>query len=194
MNAGLVFPVQEAGWHHGATFRRMRLVRHRPQPLPSFRGALVSQSILDKRSVLGSSLVGTAPSESVTPIFALYGFPTLGSIHLASTTPSPLASCYTTIATSPSPMQPAFHPVEKETEISIRWSIRVALRGLIGAALARCGEAAHTFFPICFDSYVGRADAEIGKGLGYHRHRCGQHGELERRGRVRDRKTCEVRG
>ena len=194
MNAGLVFPVQEAGWHHRATFRWMCLVRHRPQPMPSFRGALVSQFIIDRRSVLRSSLVGTAPRESGTPIFALYGFPTLGSIHLASTTPSLLASCYTTTATSPSPTQPVFHPVEKETEISIRRSSRVALRGLIGAALARCGEAAHTFFPICFGSYVGRADAEIGKGLGYHRHRRGQHGELERRGRVRDRKTCEVRG
>ena len=162
--------------------------------MPSFRGALVSQFIIDKRSVLRSSLVRITPREPVSPIFALYCLPTLGSIHLASTTPSPLASCYTTIATSPSPMQTVFHPVEKETEISIRRSSRVALRGLIGAALARCGEAAHTFFPICFDSYVGRADAEIGKGLGYHRHRCGQHGELERRGRVRDRKTCEVRG
>jgi hypothetical protein len=159
-----------------------------------FPGALMSQFTIERRSVLRSSLVGTAPRESGTPIFALYGFPTLGSIHLASTTPSFLASCYTTTTTSPSPTQPVFHPVEKDTEISIRRSSRVALRGLIGAALARCGEAAHTFFPICFDSYVGRADAEIGKGLGYHRHRRGQHGELERRGRVRDRKTCEVRG
>src|SRR3712207_6481048 len=91
MNVGLVFPLQEAGWHHRATFRRMRLVRHRPQPMPSFRGALVSRFIPDKRSVLRSSLVGTAPREFVTPIFALCGFPTLGSIHLASTTPSPLA-------------------------------------------------------------------------------------------------------
>ena len=172
----------------------MSLVRNRPQPVPSFREALVSQFISNKRLVLRSPLVGTAPRESGTPIFALYGFPAPGSIHLASPTPSSLASCYTTIATSPSPMQAVFHPVEKETEISIRRSSRVALRGLIGAALARCGEAAHTFFPTCFDSYVGRADAEIGKGLGYHRHRRGQHGELERRGRVRDRKTCEVRG
>src|SRR5918997_2300697 len=97
-------------------------------------GALVSQFIIDRRSVLHSSLVGTAPRESGTPIFALYGFPALGSIHLASPTPSSLASCYTTIATSPSPMQAVFHPVEKETEMSIRRSSRVALRGLIGAA------------------------------------------------------------
>src|SRR3712207_5083770 len=134
MNAGLVFPIQEAGWHHRATFRWMCLVRHRPQPMPSFREALVSQFIIDRRSVLHSSLVGTAPRESGTPIFALYGFPALGSIHLASPTPSSLASCYTTIATSPSPMQAVFHPVEKETEMSIRRSSRVALRSLIGAA------------------------------------------------------------
>ena len=124
----------------------MCLVRHQPQPKPSFRGALVSQSIIDKWSVLRSSLVGIAPREFGSPILALYGFPTLGSIHLASTTPSPLASCYTTIATSPLPMHAVFHPVEKETEISIRRSSRVALRGLIGTTLARCGEAAHTFF------------------------------------------------
>ena len=141
--------------------------------MPGFRGALVSQFIIDRRSVLRSSLVGTAPRESGSPIFALYGFPTLGSIHLASTTPSFLASCYTTTATSPSPTQPIFHPVEKGTEISIQRSSRVALWGLIGAALAKCGEATHTFFPKCFDSYVGRADAEIGKGLGYHPHRRG---------------------
>jgi hypothetical protein len=134
MNAGLVLPVQEAGWHHRATFRWMSLVRHRPQPVPSFREALVSQFISNKRSVLRSSLVGIALRESGTPIFALYGFPTLGSIHRASPTPSSLVSCYTTIATSPSPMQAVFHSVGKETEISIRRSSRVALQGLIGAA------------------------------------------------------------
>ena len=137
MKAGLVLPVQEAGWHHRATFRWMSLVRHRPQPVPSFREALVSQFISNKRSVLRSSLVGIAPRESGTPIFALYGFPTLGSIHRASPTPSSLVSCYTTIATSPSPMQAVFHPVEKETEISIRRSSRGGLRGLIGAASDR---------------------------------------------------------
>ncbi len=160
--------------------------------MPTFRGALVSQFIIDRRSVLRSSLVGTAPRESVAPIFALYGFPTLGSIHLAPTTPSPLASCYTTIATSPSPMKAVFHPVEKETEMSIRRSSRVALRGLIGAALARCGEAAHTFFPTCFDSYVGRADAEIGKRLDTIAIAAGSTESLSGRGRARGPKTCEV--
>src|SRR3712207_57959 len=134
MKAGLAFPVQEAGWHHRATSRWMCLVRHRPQPVPSFREALVSQFIRNKRSVLRSSLVEITPRESGASIFALYGFPTFGSIHRASPKPSSLASCYTTIATGPSPMQAEYHSVEKETEISIRQSSRVALQGMIGAA------------------------------------------------------------
>ncbi len=147
MNAGLVFPVQEAGWHHRATFRWMCLVRHRPQPMPSFWEALVSQFIIDKRSVLRSPLVGIAPRESGTPIFALYGSPALGSIQLASPTPSSLASRNTTIATSPSPMKAVFHLVEKVTETSIRRSSRIALRDLIGAASARVRRSSSHLLP-----------------------------------------------
>src|SRR3712207_5831 len=45
-----------------------------------FPGDFGKPAIIDKRSVLRSSLVRTAPREPVTPIFALCGFPTRGSI------------------------------------------------------------------------------------------------------------------
>ena len=59
-------------------------------------------------------------------------------------------------------MKASFHSVEKKPKYSSDG--RVGLR--LGPDRAVSGwvrEAAHTFFPIYFDSYFGRADAEVGE-------------------------------